>query len=120
MLVVPAVAEVARPAVPASLLIVAVAMLLDDQVTAVVRFCIVWSVYVPVATNCCLMPIPPMLGVPGLIWIDCRMLFCAPLLGDELPPEPLPQAIANRLNTNGVNIDSARGLRTGVRAADHL
>ena len=40
IVVLPAVTELARPCVPAALLIVATPVLLDVQVTSVVRFCV--------------------------------------------------------------------------------
>jgi hypothetical protein len=43
--------ELADPSLPAALLIVAVPVLLELQVTAVVRSCVVLSENVPVAAN---------------------------------------------------------------------
>ena len=62
----PAATGVASPIEPAVLLIPA----MDDddelQVTAVVRFCVEPSEYVPVAVNCCVLPMA-MLGLVGVI-----------------------------------------------------
>jgi hypothetical protein len=52
MTVVPSATALARPAVPAALEIVAVAVVADAHVTVAVRLCVVASLYVPVATNC--------------------------------------------------------------------
>ena len=52
MTVVPAATLVARPAEPAAFEMVAVAAVAEAQVTMAVRFCVVPSPYVPVATNC--------------------------------------------------------------------
>ena len=50
--VVPAVfKDVASPCVPCELLMVAIDVLEEFQVTLVVMFCVVWSAYVPVAVN---------------------------------------------------------------------
>ena len=53
MVEVPNPTPVARPA----LLIVAVALVTDVQVTEFVRFCVLLSVYVPVAVNCYVVPL---------------------------------------------------------------
>ena len=52
IVVVPAAIAAASPLEPATLLIVAVAVLDELQVTAVVRFCVDPSEYDPVAVNC--------------------------------------------------------------------
>lgn len=49
---VPVVAVVARPLLPAALLMVATAGVSDIQVTMLVRFWVLLSVYTPVAVNC--------------------------------------------------------------------
>jgi hypothetical protein len=56
MVVLPMATVVAKPLVPAALLIVATPVEEEDQVTVVVRSCVVASVYVPVAVNCCISP----------------------------------------------------------------
>jgi hypothetical protein len=50
--VMPVAVPVARPPV----LIVATAVFVELQVTVLVRFCLLLSLYVPVAVNCCVMP----------------------------------------------------------------
>jgi hypothetical protein len=52
IVVVPTATELADPALPPALLIVAVSGLLEFQVTAVLRSCVVLSENVPVAVNC--------------------------------------------------------------------
>ena len=52
IVVVPLATELADPSLPAALLIVAVPGLLELQVTAAVRSCVVLSENVPVAVNC--------------------------------------------------------------------
>jgi hypothetical protein len=52
IVVVPVATELAAPSLPAALLIVAVSGLLELQVTAAVRSCVVLSENVPVAVNC--------------------------------------------------------------------
>jgi hypothetical protein len=52
IVVVPTATELANPSLPPALLIVAVSGLLELQVTAVVRSCVVLSENVPVAVNC--------------------------------------------------------------------
>ena len=52
IVVVPMATELADPSLPAALLIVAVPGLLELQVTAVVRSCVVLSENIPVAVNC--------------------------------------------------------------------
>ncbi len=52
IVVVPAATEDARPLEPAALLIVATPVLLDIQFADELRFCVVPSENVPVATNC--------------------------------------------------------------------
>src|SRR5271167_2312160 len=65
---VPTPAPVARPAV----VIVAVAVVPDDQVTLDVRFCVVPSLKVPVAVNCCVAPLV-IEGFAGVTAIDCSV-----------------------------------------------
>jgi hypothetical protein len=55
-MVVPGPAPLAKPWLPAELLMVAVAALDELHVTNVVRFCVLPSVNVPVAVNCCFVP----------------------------------------------------------------
>jgi hypothetical protein len=53
-------------------LIVAVAVVPDDQVTVDVRFCVVPSLNVPVAVNCCVAPLL-IDGFAGVTAIDCSV-----------------------------------------------
>jgi len=53
----PAVTAVASPIEPAALLIVATPVLVELQVTAVVKSCVVLSEKVPMAVNCCIAPL---------------------------------------------------------------
>jgi hypothetical protein len=64
----PTPAPVARPAA----LIVAVAAVADDHVTVLVRFCVVPSLNVPVAVNCCVAPLV-IDGFAGVTAIDCSV-----------------------------------------------
>jgi hypothetical protein len=68
MVLVPAATVVARP--PAAM--VAVAVLDDAQVAEAVRFCVVPSVYVPVAANCCVRPFAT-LGFAGVTAMDVNV-----------------------------------------------
>lgn len=54
MLLVPSLvpSAVARPRDPSTLLILMAAPFVDPQVTLVVKICVLWSLKVPVATNC--------------------------------------------------------------------
>src|SRR5215510_1342307 len=77
---------VARPSDPPAFEIVATAVSEDDQVTAVVRSCVVASVYVPVAANCCVVPLA-MLGLAGVTPIDTRV---AAVTVSVVEPETAP------------------------------
>ena len=68
-----AVVAVANPFDPAALLISAIAVFEESQVTDVVRFCVVLSEYVPVAVNCWVVP-GAMLGPAGVTAIDARVV----------------------------------------------
>ena len=72
MVVAPCPVPLARPCVPTALLIVA--MLVDDelQTTDVLRSCVLPSLYVPVAVNCCVIP-KAIDGVVGLTVIETSM-----------------------------------------------
>src|SRR5271163_3447852 len=81
---VPTPAPVARPAV----VIVAVAVVPDDQVTLDVRFCVVPSLNVPVAVNCCVAPLV-IEGFAGVTAIDCSVAAVTvrtvePLIDDDV------------------------------------
>jgi hypothetical protein len=52
----PELKAVARPPEPAALLIDATAGFAEVHVTLAERFCVEWSVYTPVAVNCCVVP----------------------------------------------------------------
>src|SRR6266568_890698 len=72
IVVVPAATDVARPCDPPALLIVATAVLDELQVTWVVRSCVVLSLKVPVAVNCCVVPFA-MLGFVGVTPSEVRV-----------------------------------------------
>jgi hypothetical protein len=72
MVLEPTAAAVAFPLVPDVLLIVATAVFDELQVTDVVRTCVVLFEYVPVAVNCCVVPLA-MLGLDGVTAIDTRV-----------------------------------------------
>src|SRR5271163_4536148 len=65
---VPTPAPLARPAA----LIVAVAVVPDDQVTLDVRFCVEPSLNIPMAVNCCVAPLV-IEGFAGVTAIDCNV-----------------------------------------------
>ena len=44
----------------------------EAQVTLPVRFCVLLSLYVPVAVNCCVFP-PKIVGFAGVTAIDCKV-----------------------------------------------
>ena len=69
MTVEPSATPLASPGDPAALEIVAVAVVADAHVTLPVRFCVVVSLYVAVATNCCVVPLA-IDGVAGVTAID--------------------------------------------------
>jgi hypothetical protein len=69
MVVVPAPVLVAKPALPAELLMVATFAAKELQCTVVVTSCVVPSAYMPVAVNCWLVPIP-MAVLCGVTLID--------------------------------------------------
>jgi hypothetical protein len=97
MVEVPMPAPVARPAA----LIVAVVVVPDDQVTVDVRFCVVPSLNVPVAVNCCVAPLA-IDGFAGVTAIDCSVAAVTvrtvePLIAPEVAvivefPTPAPVA----------------------------
>jgi hypothetical protein len=97
MVEVPTPAPLARPAA----LIVAVAVVPDDQVTLDVRFCVEPSLKVPVAVNCCVAPLM-IDGFAGVTAIDCNVAAVTaskvePLMDDDVAvmvevPTPAPVA----------------------------
>jgi hypothetical protein len=62
---------------------VAAAAFDELHVAELVRFLVLWSLYVPVAVNCWLAPAGTE-GVPGVTAIDCKVAGAVP--DDELPP----------------------------------
>jgi hypothetical protein len=68
MVLVPTATAVANP----PLLIVAVAVVPEAQVTDDVKFCVLLSLYVPVAVNCCVRPFVTD-GFAGVTAIDCSV-----------------------------------------------
>lgn len=82
----PAATEVATPLKPVALLMVAVPVLEELQVTDLVRSCVVLLEYMPVAVNCCVVP-SAMLGVAGVTTMDCKVAL---LTVNCVEPEILP------------------------------
>ena len=93
----PTPAPVASPAA----LIVAMDVVPEDQVTLDVRFCVVPSLHVPVAANCCVAPFA-IDGFTGVTAIDCSVAAVTvstvdPLIDDDVAvivelPTPAPLA----------------------------
>src|SRR5258708_7335702 len=71
MVVWPVLTLVASPLVPAVLLIVATAKAFDVHVTVPVMFCVLPSVYDPVAVNCVVVP-KAIVGSAGVTVIDSK------------------------------------------------
>ena len=89
--VVPTERAVARPFVPAALLIVATCVLLDAHVADAVMSFVEPSEYEPVAVNCCVLPTAT-LGLEGVIEIDVR--FAGFTVSDaEFEETPLKDAM---------------------------
>jgi hypothetical protein len=83
----PAARDVAKPLEPAALLIAAIAAVDEYQVTAVVKFCVVLSEYVPVAVNCCVVPLR-MLGFVGVTAMDTSVAeVTVSVVDPDLPPD---------------------------------
>jgi hypothetical protein len=72
IVVCPVPALVARPFVPGELLMVATAALFELQLTVVMMFCVLPSVYVPVAANCWVFP-TGMVGTAGVTLIESNV-----------------------------------------------
>ena len=68
IVLVPTATAVANPPV----VMVAFAVVPDAHVTEVVRFCVLLSLYVPVAVKCCVRPLV-IVGFAGVTAIDCRV-----------------------------------------------
>src|SRR5271163_1345066 len=95
--------EVPTPAPEAkpTALIVAVAVVPEDQVTLDVRFCVEPSLNVPMAVNCCVAPLA-IEGFAGVTAIDCSVAAVTvskvePLMDDDVAvivefPTPAPEA----------------------------
>jgi hypothetical protein len=93
---------VARPSDPDALLIVAIFSSDELQVTVVVRSCVLLSVYVPVAVNCCV-AVLEMLAVSGVMAIEASV--AAVTVSPAVPwtdpsvavivTEPTPAPVAN-------------------------
>jgi hypothetical protein len=84
---VPAATAVARPWLPAALLIVATDCVSESQVTEVVMFCVELSENLPVAVNCCVDP-AVIVGDCGEIEIEIRTAGVTVSVAD---PEMLPE-----------------------------
>jgi hypothetical protein len=82
----PAAMEPARPWEPAALLIVAAPVFEELQMTEAVRSCIVSSEKVPVAVNCCVVP----LAMPGLVGVRAIDTNVASEMVTVVSPEASP------------------------------
>src|SRR5664279_3264333 len=102
----PGAIPVANPCVPAELLIFATAGVLDAHVTVEVSTLVVPSAYVPVAVNCWVLP-AEMVGLDGVIVIDCSVAVGGGVEPPELPPQP-----TNKLTPSNRNASSNRFIRT--------
>ncbi len=86
----PTLCEVARPFDPEALLTAATAAELELQVTADVMFCVVLSVYVPVAVNCSVRP-SATVGFVGVTAIEVSAAAVTVYPVDpDTAPDPLP------------------------------
>src|SRR5580658_10011300 len=88
MEVVPGASVLAKPWEFDALLIAATFVWLELHVTCAVRFCVEWSVKVPVATNCWLSPLA-ILGFDGVIAMETS---AAALTVTAVLPETAPRA----------------------------
>ena len=98
MLVEPAATAWAWPCVPEVLLIVATPIEDELQVTELVRFFVVLSLYVPVAVNCCVLP-EAIVGVAGVTVIETSAATPVPL-SETLcvpPPSSATDSVAERV-----------------------
>jgi hypothetical protein len=98
MVLVPTATAVANPPE----LMVAVAVVPDPQVTDAVRFCVLLSLYVPVAVNCCVSPlaIDGLAGVTAIDWsaADVTVRTVDPTIAPEVALMvlvPTATAVAN-------------------------
>jgi hypothetical protein len=90
----PVFTDEASPSLPDAFEMVAVAVVADVHVTAVVRFCVVMSVYVPVAVNCWVVPFA-IDGVGGVTAIDTNV--AADTVNVVLPLTPPSVAVITLL-----------------------
>jgi len=79
-------AAVTSPLEPGALLTEPTLVAEDVQAAELVRFCVVLSVYVPVAINCCVVPLA-MLGFAGVTLMETRLAAVTTKL---VAPETLP------------------------------
>ena len=105
----PVAVDVAKPFEPDALLILAAPVVDDPQVTDAVKFCVVLSVYVPVAVNWFVVP-RAMLGLVGVTEIDTSVagvtvsvvvpdMFVAGSMA-VIVAEPVPAAVVKPLEPN--------------------
>ena len=102
MVVIPWLSAVATPAVPGELLIVATFAAVELQCPRVVRSCVVPSVYVPVALNCCVVP-KGVVAFGGLMMIDVKVAAATvktvdPVTNAEVAlmvADPVPMLVAS-------------------------
>ncbi len=87
---VPVATLVAKPFMPLVLLIVATAVLDDDQVTMLVTSCVLLSVYTPMAVNPWVVP-SAILGAAGVRPIDTKV--AAVMVSEVLPETPAVVAV---------------------------
>ena len=83
MVEIPFATALANPFVPAALLIVAMPVLLELQVTVVVTFCVLLSEKLPVAANCSV-PVVPIVGFAGITAIDTSVAAVTVSVADPL------------------------------------
>ena len=89
-------ALVASPRLPAALLTLAMEGVRELQVTASVRSCVVLSLYVPVAVNCCAVP-SASAGVVGVTASEVRT--AGVIVNVVEPATPLPGSVADKVVT---------------------
>ena len=109
IVVVPAATLVARP----ETLMVATVVIDDSQLAVDVRTFVLPSLYVPVATNCCVVP-AVMDGLAGLTWIVSSVTVGGGVVLELDPPQP-----TNRL-TPDRRIDSSNRFISTPRALTRL
>jgi hypothetical protein len=93
---------VPTPVASPPLVIVATAVFVELQVTELVRFCVLLSLYVPVAVNCCV-PFFTIKGFAGVTEIETNtgavtVRFVEPLMEPdvaEIVVEPVPTPVAS-------------------------